>query len=61
MSNGKKYKITVVRKKFAELQGVQGKNLHLVRQELREKIRKGNFPETWDSVWYEVIKVEEVK
>lgn len=61
MSNAKKYKITVVRKSFKELSGVQGQNLHAVREKLRNRIKHENFPDKWDSVWYEVIKSEEVK
>ena len=61
MSNVKKYKITVVRKSFKELNGVQGQNLHAVREKLRNRIKNEHFPDKWDSVWYEVIKSEEVK
>ena len=61
MSNAKKYKITLVRKSFKELQGIQGPNLHSIREKLRNRIKNENFPDKWDSVWYEVIKTEEVK
>lgn len=58
MSNAKKYKVHVIRKQLKELENFPGNNLHHVREKLRAKIKNENYPDKWDNVWYEIVKVE---